>query len=500
MSEKQQNRRPNVLLITTDQQRYDSVRANGGTFMNTPNMDRLANEGVSFDKAYCPCTVCTPSRVSIMTGLQLSRHGAYNIGTWALDYSLFLSTILRDAGYETHHIGKAHWHPFWVDSPENRPVPEDGAPMHEFAGFETAEPAIGHTTFGVTGYYEHWVKQHGFDPATLKVNRLFEEDANDTGDWNLPATLHNGHWIAERAIAFLERRDPDKPFYLNLGLQDPHHPHVLPSDFTNRVDPEAIPLPDTDIGDSDELADHIPLLLDGKMVESRFNGKFVIAGNVKAAWRPYFQDERKTRLTRAYYYSMVQLIDEQLGRILDALDRLGIADDTLVIFTSDHGEMLGDHSIGQKGPLVYEGVTRVPLLVRYPQGFAPTQVQECVTLTDLMPTVLDFAGIEDRERRDGISLKPRLQEGEKIERPGVRIEFKEEPDRIRFKCWVTPEWKLAVYTGESFGELYDLRNDPGEKHNLFHSSEHQAIKAQLLMQMMEDMERSEPITDRPCRA
>jgi arylsulfatase A-like enzyme len=492
--------KPNIILITTDQQRYDSVRMNGSSFMHTPNMDRIGKEGVSFDRAYCPNTVCTPSRVSLMSGLHLSRHGAYNIGTFASDYAPFMSTILREHGYRTHHIGKAHWHPFWVDSPENQKVDEHGTPMQNFAGFETAEPAIGHTTFGITGFYEHWVKQKGFDPKSLKVDRLFEEDANDTGNWNLPVELHNGHWIAERAIDFLENHKGDQPFFLNLGFQDPHHPHVLPYDYMNRVDPDTIPLPDTDIDNESGFAEHIPLFHDGKMVESRFNGQFVIAGNVKAAWKPYFKDEEKTRATRAYYYSMVQLIDEQLGRILETVDKLGLRDNTLFIFTTDHGELLGDHSIGQKGPMVYEGVTHIPLVMRYPNGFDPCKVEECVSLIDLLPTILDFAGIQDEMKRDGLSLKSRLQDGEALKRKGVRIEFKEEPDRIRFKCWVTPEWKLAVYTGESFGELYHLATDPGEKHNLFELPEYQAIKAQLLIEMLNDMERSEPVSRRPCRA
>lgn len=156
-----QGKKPNIILITTDQQRFDSVKINGGSFMNTPHMDSLGQEGACFGKAYCPNTVCTPSRVSMMSGMHLSRHGAYNIGTFASGYDSFLSTILRQNGYRTHHIGKAHWHPFWVDSPENQKVDEVGTPLRNFAGFETAEPAIGHTTFGITGFYEHWVKQRG---------------------------------------------------------------------------------------------------------------------------------------------------------------------------------------------------------------------------------------------------------------------------------------------------------------------------------------------------
>ncbi|MFK7692740.1 sulfatase [Paenibacillus sp. HJGM_3] len=494
--------KPNVILITTDQQRYDSVGINGSGFIRTPNLDHLGREGAVFSRAYCPNTVCTPSRVSMLTGQHISRHGAYNVGTYAEDYSIFLSQILRDNGYRTHHIGKAHWHPWQADSPETAPVDEKCTPFRDLAGFETAELSLGHASWGVKGHYAAWIKQKGHLPEQFKVKALFNDDPNETGDWEMPTALHSGTWLAERAISFLEEHQEasqGQPFFLNLGFQDPHHPHIVPYDYTNRVNPDEIPLPDTDLTGESGLVEHIPIFHNGTFSKSRFVGPFVIAGNGDHAWVPYFKDPQKSKLTRAYYYTMVQLIDEQLGIILDQLDRLGLRDNTIVIFTSDHGEMLGDHSIGMKGPLVYEGVTHIPMLIRYPEGFAPCQVTECVSLIDLLPTILDFAGIDDHVRRDGISLKPALQQGAALPRSGVRIEYKEEPERIRFKCWVTPAWKLAVYNGETFGELYDLRNDPGEKINLFEAAEYAGIRQQLLIEMISDMERSEPVSVRPCR-
>jgi arylsulfatase A-like enzyme len=491
--------RPNVILITTDQQRFDSVAINGSSFMKTPNMDRLGKEGVSFERAYCPNTVCTPSRNSIMTGLHLSRHGAYNIGTTAVDHRPFLSNLLREQGYRTHHVGKAHWYPWGTENEETRALEENGAPLENFAGFETAEISIGHATGGVRGHYRKWVEDKGYDPADFKEDYFLEKDANGTCDWDIPVELHSGAWLAERAVNFIKNHDKKQPFYLNLGFQDPHHPHAVPKDYKNRVDPATIPLPDFSLQDEKNMVEHTKHFHKGTINESRFRGEFAIAGNESAAWEPYFNDEHKARTTRAYYYTMVQLIDDQLGVILEALDQYGLTDNTLIIFTSDHGEMLGDHLIGQKGAMIYEGVTRVPLLIRYPKGFAPSQVEECVSLVDLAPTILDFLGIEDNIQRDGLSLKDRLQDGLELNRSGVRIEYKEEPDRIRYKCWVTSEWKLAVYLGEDFGELYDLRNDPKEQNNLFDSADHQGVKTKLLIEMLNDMERSEPLSGRTSR-
>lgn len=495
--------KPNVILITSDQQRYDSVGINGCSFIKTPNLDRIGREGVSFSRAYCPNSVCTPSRVSIMTGQHLSRHGAYNIGTFALDYSSFMSELLHENGYYTHHIGKAHWYPWGSYNEETKHVDQTGSPFTDFAGFQTAEISIGHGASGITSHYAAWMRSKGYNPEDFlgadKIDLFFDKDENQTGDWKLPMELHQGSWLAERAVTFLKNHNQEQPFYLNLGFQDPHHPHILPYNYSNPIDPSVIPLPNTDLEDEYNLPEHIPFFHKGGIVQSRFNGKFTIAGNDNSAWEPYFKDEHKARMTRAYYYSMIQMMDEQLGIIVNELDDLGMAHNTIIIFTSDHGEMLGDHSIGQKGPLAYEGVTHIPFLMRYPDGFNPQKLDECVSLVDIMPTILDFTGIDDEVKRDGISLKRMLQKGQTLSRKGVRIEYKEEPDRIRYKCWVTTEWKLVVYLGETFGELYDLRDDPGEKNNLFDDPACLSIKYELLNELLNDMERSEPVSIRPSR-
>lgn len=491
--------RPNIILITTDQQRLDSISAYGSRFMHTPNMNRIANEGAIFQRAYCPNTICTPSRVSMMTGQHLSRHGAYNIGTFAPDYSSFLSFLLQEHGYTTKHIGKAHWHPYESDSPESLPVDSDGTPFKDFVGFESAELTTGHGTWGMDSHYGAWLRKKGVDPESFSANLLFEDDYNETGEWEISVELHYGTWIAERTVEFLRQQNHSKPFFLNIGFPDPHHPHLVPFDFKERVDPETVPLPDINLSNETGTIETIPHFRAGTLPTSRFNGKYRIAGNGDYAWESYFKDKRKSRMTRAYYYSMVQLIDRQLGYILQALDDHQLSDNTILIFTTDHGEMLGDHCIGQKGPLVYEEVTHIPLLIRYPNGFSPCKVEECVSLVDLLPTILEFVDIQDQVRRDGRSLKPLLQKHSKWSRPGVRIEYKEEPDKIRYKCWVTKDWKLAVYPGEEFGELYNLNADPKEMHNLYDSKEHQVIKARLMCELIADMERSEPCGIRTSR-
>lgn len=492
--------RPNIVLITTDQQRFDSIGINGSSFMNTPNLDRIGSQGARFTRAYCPNAVCTPSRVSMMTGMHLSRHGAYNIGTYVEDSSTFMSQLLRDHGYFTCHIGKAHWNAWGEINDETREVGPKGEPFTDFMGFHQAEFCIGHGHTGTSrSHYAHWLQAKGYDPDMHRFHPAIEDDPMETGDWDLPLAMHSGSWIVERAKDVLEQRTEDQPFFLNLGFPDPHHPHVLPTEFTNRIDENEIPLP-SDMAHPTHLIDPVQQLQRGTINASRFAGTFKVAGNGDDAdWLQYFADEARTRKTRAYYYSMIQLFDEQVGELLNSLEKLDLLHNTIMIVTSDHGEMLGDHRIGQKGPLLYEGVTHIPLFIHYPEAIEPSVVDECVSLIDLLPTIADYAQLESDVKRDGISLYQRLQQGTPLPRSGVRIEYKEEPDRIRYKCWVTAEWKLGVYLGETFGELYHLASDPGEIRNLFDDSSYEWIKLQLTKELLEDMERSEPVSRRPSR-
>ncbi|WJH34730.1 sulfatase-like hydrolase/transferase [Paenibacillus sp. CC-CFT747] len=293
--------KPNVILITTDQQRYDSVGMSGSSFVKTPNMDRLGREGAFFRRAYCPNTVCSPSRASIMTGLHLSRHGAYNIGTAALDPSRFLSHELRRAGYRTYHVGKAHWYPWGTVNPETAPIGEDGAPLRDFVGFDAAEVSIGHAgPGGITGHYAYWMRSKGYDPVVFQAHKRFDKDDNGTSDYELPVSLHSGTWVAERAVHYLEKHDRTQPFYLNLGFPDPHHPHMVPMDFKDRVDPEAIPYPDIPepVGEEDpRLPEHIPHFRKGTINDSRFRGDSgwratriplgpIISATGRKAWEP----------------------------------------------------------------------------------------------------------------------------------------------------------------------------------------------------------------------
>lgn len=487
--------KPNVVIITTDQQRYDTLGCNGNAWIRTPVLDELASCGVRFTRAYCSNPVCTPSRVSIMTGQLPSRHGSYNIGTAAASTETFLSTVLTQNGYRTHQIGKAHFYPWDLLSAENRKT-EGTKPFCNFAGFETAELSVGHTDWGINGHYEAWLAGKGIKKGChmpqLQVKRLFEKDAYQTGDWGMPTEYHSGAWIVDRVRSFLQNRDGKRPFYLNIGFQDPHHPLAVPEDWP-KIPEEQIPAPCKG-HDTRVLCQQA--LLDGT-VEEMCGGRFGIAGNQDTVWKE--SPEQVIRTARSYYYSMVELFDRQMGELISALKEAGVFENTLLIVTSDHGDMLFDHGIGEKGPLSFEEVLHIPLLMVWPKRIRPGVVKEPVSLVDLYPTVLDYAGIGmNMTVCDGISLRP-LIEGKKWTRTGVRAEFKEDPDAVSYRCFVTEEWKLTEYTGEAYGELYHLKTDPGETKNLWFDTDFLPVKYELLRLMLEEADSRVFLAERPCR-
>lgn len=321
--------RPNVIIITTDQQRRDTLSGHGSTFTSTPNLDRIGAEGVFFDRAYCANPVCTPARASLFSGYYPSRHGAWNIGTNVPDDVPMLSHRLADAGYATAYVGKMHFQAYrgGERSKEGsgqweRGIPSDWATP--YYGFETVELAIGHVTYRMRGHYGSWLAER----LTAEERESIQTGANacrsgpafggEAYDWSMPTELHNSVWTAERSIDFLKSHDRNQPFLLAIGFQDPHHPPAVPADFPDRVSPEDVPLPDVR---PDEFADqppHFALAYHGALEGSPYRGDHYIGGQ-----GPGFDygaaQEADVRLGRVYYYTMVRLIDREVGRVLMVL-------------------------------------------------------------------------------------------------------------------------------------------------------------------------------------
>ena len=227
---------PNILLITTDQQRTDTLSCYGSTFTHTPHLDALAAEGVCCERAYTTNPVCTPARISLFTGLQVSCHGAWNVGLNAPEETRTVANRLADEGYRTHNIGKMHFQAFGSRADQSleslsRWSGKDPVFSGPYYGFQTVEFALGHTTYGLRGHFGAWVRSHVSEEIFRtfeKATPISESFGGEAYDWDLPLRFHNSVWTADRAIHFLKEQERSQPFFLSLGFQDPHHPHCLP--------------------------------------------------------------------------------------------------------------------------------------------------------------------------------------------------------------------------------------------------------------------------------
>jgi len=495
---------PNVSIVTTDQPRTDSLSCYGSTFTETPPLDKLAAEGIRLERAYCTNPVCTPARASLFSGQYVNRHGAWNVGTNRPHDHPMLSHRLAEAGYRTHYIGKAHFQPFGAHPTHSIETRTDTNRYPQFQGpyygFQTVELALGHTTYGIAGHYGEWVRtqvpQETFN-RYKKATRLSKHAfGGEAYDWEIPLKYHNSTWTANRTIHFLENHDTTQPFFLAIGFQDPHHPHCVPNEFEARIDPTHVPPPDFTEAELNDKPPHFLEAHTGQLEKSTIRRKFPIAGQGGGA------DFRKipkndAQLGKAYYYNMVKIIDQQIGRILHCLHTQKLAENTLFIFTTDHGELLGDHGLWMKGPFHYEPLVRVPTLIRFPAAIPQKQRTSALfSHVDIVPTVLAATGMPLPTDTDGIDALPMLTGQIQNTRDSLLIECIDDPQGLRLKTIVTPNRKLTWYCGHPYGELYDLEEDPKERINQWNNTAYTADKATLMSQILTTLEPLEKRTHR----
>jgi len=419
-------RRPNVVLLYTDQQRWDTIRAAGNEHIRTPNLDALATEGVLFENAFCNNPVCMPSRQSLLSGQYPSALGCGCNGVEMREDVPTLASILRLYGYHTANIGKLHF-----KNHANR----DHREPHPAYGFDTLvlsdEPGC------YEDAYLQWVARK--DPAEVENCRCSTPPAwtgkpvvkqpRNTHEPYLfegPEELSHTAFVAEETAEFI-RQHRHEPFFVIAGFYAPHTPLNPPKRFVDLVDAAHLPLP--------------------HMNETE-RGQY---GLSDADWRK----------VKTYYYALVMHVDDQVGRILAALDEAGLREETLVLFTSDHGEHLGDHGRIQKGPPGYDSCAHVPLLVRYParvQG--GRRFKELVEGVDVAPTILETCGVQVPPAMQGRSFRPLLEGGAYAPRESVFIEFRA-PFAYSSKCVRTHTHKYWI-ANDGEERLFDLVQDPHE--------------------------------------
>jgi arylsulfatase A-like enzyme len=484
------NKRPNILFICTDQQRGDSLGCTGASWAVTPNLDKLAREGALFNNCYVQNPVCSPSRASLFTGKYVANHGLHANGVPLPAHQTMFTRTLADAGYDCGMIGKQHLSP--CDGWQTEPRRDDGYRVFQWAH--------GPNHRALENDYHAWLRKTNPD---VYAEIFPEKGANESTAYgnkakastpidSVPKEAHYSHWVAECALDFIHHpRHQDESFCLMANFFDPHHPFGAPQEFRDQIDVDAIPAPNTR---ADELSN--------KPSEQLFYSQKSYAG-VAPGFLDY-TDEQIGEL-RAQYWAMIALVDYEVGRMLQALEEAGLAENTLVVFTSDHGEMLGNHQQLLKGPQLYDDLTHVPLIARWPGQVMPGQsIDQLVQWIDLPATFLDAAACGQGKGVQGESLLP-LMHGENSQwRNWALSEYRDSGFTTDPQIMTTmlrhEHWKLIIWhgapatSGQRNGELYDLSNDPHELYNLFHEPGHASVRQRLKIKLLDVMAETEDRT------
>jgi len=467
--------RPNVLWVCTDQQRADTLGCYGNPWVRTPNLDRLAQRGVRFEHAYAQSPVCTPSRASFLTGRYPRTTRCRQNGQSIPGDEVLVTRLLADAGYSAGLSGKLHvsaCHP--SVAPVSEPRIEDG-----YASFRWSH----HPAPDWPGNaYVSWLRSLGDEFSTPPY------PGSDHVRSGMPAERHQTTWCVEQAIEFIQAHEGHAmPWLSCVNLFDPHHPFDPPPGHLERyLDRlEALPLPN-----------FVPGELGDKPVFQQVDHHGAYGGN---AGLPFDRmDAEDHRLVRAAYWAMCDLIDEGVGRLLEALDATGQAEDTLVVFMSDHGELLGDHGMYLKGPHFYEPAVRVPLIAAWPGRIPAGRTSRAlVELVDLAPTLLDAARLPGHAGMQGRSLWPLLTGEAPLDehRDDVYCEYYDamrwhEAPPAEATMVRTARWKLVRAHSLGTGELYDLERDPMETVNRWADPEAAPAKLELLARLSDRMART----------
>jgi arylsulfatase A-like enzyme len=456
--------RPNIILIITDQQRYDTIAALGFPYMDTPNLDRLVQEGVTFTNCHITAPSCAPSRASLFTGYYPHTTGILKNGDrWTHSWVEQLAA----SGYYCVNVGKMHTQPF-----------ETLLGFHERFVVENKDRYMEGRY-----YFDEWDKAlaaHGLAKQQRVLYRQRADYAERLGafEWELPEALHSDMFVGNFADWWLRTKPkPEQPLFMQIGFPGPHPPYDPTPEYAAPYLEKELPLPHVT---DEELASQPP-----PFRAMRQHNADVDHDSVVHLLHP---TQAQLQRQRAYYLANVTMIDDQVGKLLQALEDRGYLENAVVMFTSDHGDALGDHGHSQKWTM-YDIITRMPLIVWAPGRFAGNRkLDGLCQLMDIGPTILELAGLTPPASFEAETLLPALQGEAWAGRPVVFAEHcrdgtLQETDYMTMVR--THDWKLVHFLDEPFGQLFDLAQDPEEVVNLWDKPEH-AAKQQELLEMLRE--------------
>jgi len=448
--------KPNIILIMTDQQRFDCVGAMGNPYISTPHIDRLASDGSLFLNAYSSTPSSTPARAGLLTGCSPWKHGMLGYYKVAEKYPYEMPQMLRDAGYYTFGIGKMHY------TPQRNLHGFHGALLDESGRVESPD---------FVSDYRQWLVMES--PGTNPDSTGIGWNAHTGKKYTLDKELHPTQWTGNEAIRFIENYKLDKPLFLKISFARPHSPYDPPQQYADMYKDREIKNPW--IGNwSSDFADR------PNSPDAAF-GDFGLEHAIES---------------RRFYYGAITFIDDQIGRIIDALKEKGIYENSLILFISDHGDMLGDHYHWRK-TYAYEGSSHIPFIVKPPKNTFHSKnmkLTQVVELRDILPTFLDIAGIEKPAQMDGMSVIPLLEDPDSKWREYIDMEHAEIYEKNNYWSGLTDgrmKYIWFFHTGKE--QLFDLSKDPGELTDLSNNPDYKEDVVKWRKLMIDHLqERGEP--------
>ena len=458
--------RPNIVLILTDQQRADTMGFAGDPVALTPNTDRLATEGVVFQRCSATSPVCMATRASLLSGKHVNDHGVWAMADPALRHGPSHVRNIRDAGYRTAVVGKTH---LWLHGKGHTRDHVDE--MHDY-GYTDPHEMTGPSESASTDspYTDHLAEKDLLDTHREYLRTYLRGQAQGVSlPWELSPSLlptedHLDMFIARKAEEWIGGYGDDQPFYLQVCFGGPHDPWDSPAEYRRMYNADEMPLSVTD-QPTGPLSPHVEMLL--KYAPAKLDQ----------------MSGAQNRVMKTYYYGKLSLIDDCVGRVLKALEEKGEMDNTWIVFSSDHGEMLGDHGLIAK-KVFYEGALNIPCIVRPPGGIEGWQSDGLTDHLDIGATLLDAAGAVPYEDSDGRSLLPLIAAGP--EAPGAQVHKEAVLSEMglppmAYSMVRTDRYKMSVntLTRETL-DLYDMEEDPKELHNRVNDPSLETVRQELL--------------------
>lgn len=426
--------RPNILLIMTDEHRGDALGIEGHPIVETPYLDALATSGTHFTAGYSATPVCIPARRTLMTGTKASTHGVFMNYATHLDLPT-LPGVLSAAGYQTHLVGKLHLYP--------------DRKKYGFDSTDWADNPAQHDTSVIDDDYQMFLQEQGLYGPDIARAHGVDENGWVARPFHLDERFHFTNWCAEKAMRFLERRDPTAPFFLKMSIHAPHAPCAPPRYYFDKY--MAMDIPEPAVAEWARVFDGPQRGLSVK------------------SWRTAL-DPKVMKQYMAGYYGSIEHVDHQIGRVFNH-----VPTNTIIIFTSDHGEMLGDHQWIRKRS-AFEGSARIPYIFKLPDSMGIDQAKpsdKVVELMDIMPTVLDAAGVDIPESVDGASLMPLLRDEDVVWRDYIHGECTPMETINSGMQFITDgKEKYIYYPGRGEEQFFDLVNDPVEMNNLIDDTDY----------------------------